>query len=87
MRSTYLADFPERGVAQVALEICVETQQITCEPVLTVYDQRLGVFQPVLFQQNGLNVYELPYGYIDYLLFEGATLVSPAIFISDPTIR
>jgi hypothetical protein len=87
VRVTYVGDFPERASAQVALEICVEPQQITCEPVISVYDNRIGVPKPVLFQTIGLNVYEIEYGYISNLLIEGPTLVSPDVFISDPTIR
>jgi hypothetical protein len=34
-----------------------------------------------------LNVYEFPYGYTPNLIVEGATLTSPDIWISDPSIR
>ena len=75
-----------RTGAQVALEICVEPQQITCEPVISVRDIAAGVPIPALFQSNGLNVYQLPYGYTDGLQIEGATLISPDVFLSDTSI-
>lgn len=87
VRVTYLQDNAQTRTAQVALEICNETTQITCEPVIRVFDNALGVAKPVLSQFNGLNVYEFPYGYNTNLLIEGATLVSPDVWISDPTIR
>ncbi len=87
VRVTYLLDRTDLGVAQVALEICQEPQQINCEPVIAVFDQALGAARPVVSQFNGLNVYELPYGYSNTLVIEGATLVSPDVWISDPTIR
>lgn len=87
IRVNYLLDRPEQGVAQVTLEICEEPQQVSCEPVTRVFNNNLSAPKPVLSQQNGLNVYELPYGYNENLLVEGATLVSPDVWISDPTIR
>jgi hypothetical protein len=87
VRVTYLQDNAQTRTAQVALEICSETAQITCEPVIRVFDNALGTAKPVLSQFNGLNVYEFPYGYNTNLLIEGTTLVSPDVWISDPTIR
>ncbi|MDX2079070.1 MAG: hypothetical protein SFZ02_21750 [bacterium] len=87
IRVTYLLDRPEAGVAQVGLEICAEPQQINCEPVLSVFDNNLGVAKPVLSTFNGLNVYEFTYGYTANLRIEGATRFSPDVWISDPTIR
>ncbi len=87
IRVTYLQDNPQTRTAQVTLEICNETAQITCEPVIRVFDNALGAAKPVLSQFNGLNVFEFPYGYNTNLLIEGATLVSPDVWISDPTIR
>lgn len=87
IRVTYLLDRPEIGTVQVALEICAEPQQITCEPVVSVFDNGLGTFKPVLSQYNGLNVYEFRYGYNQNVRVEGQLYVSPDIWISDPTIR
>lgn len=88
IRVTYISDNPATRTAQVALEICAETQQITCEPVLRVFDNAAGAPKPVLSQTpGGLNVFEFPYGYTANLVVEGATLTSPDIWVSDPTIR
>lgn len=87
IRVTYLLDRLDAGVAQVTLEICAEPQQITCEPVTSVFDNNLGVPEAVVSQFNGLNVYELPYGYSSTFTIEGPTLISPDVWISDPTIR
>lgn len=88
IRVTYVADNPTTRTAQVALEICVEQAQITCEPVIRIYDNTAGAAKPVLGQTpNGLNVYEFPYGYNTNLLIEGGTLTSPDVWVSDPTLR
>lgn len=87
IRVTYLLDNPTTRTAQVTLEICTDTSQTVCEPVLKVFDNALGAPKPVLSQFNGLNVYEFPYGYSSNLIIEGATLFSPDVWISDPTIR
>jgi hypothetical protein len=88
VRVTYLLDNPQTRTAQVALEICAEPAQITCEPVIRVFDNAVGAAKPVLSQSpNGLNVYEFPYGYSSNLLIEGTTLTSPDVWISDPSIR
>jgi hypothetical protein len=52
-----------------------------------VFDNSISAEKQVLSQLNGLNVYEFPYGYTANLTIEGATLVSPDVWISDPTIR
>ncbi len=87
IRVTYLLDNPNTRTAQVALEICTDTTQTQCEPVISVFDNATGAPKPVLSQYNGLNVYEFGYGYTANLLIEGATLFSPDVWISDPTIR
>jgi len=87
VRVTYLLDNAATRTAQVALEICSDTTQSDCEPVIRVFDKALGAEKPVLSQFNGLNVYEFPYGYTSNLLIEGATRFSQDVWISDPTIR
>ncbi len=87
IRVTYLQDFVDQGFARVALEICAEPAQITCEPVLSVFDNNIGAAKAVVSQFNGLNVFEFNYGYTANLVIEGTTYFSPDIWISDPTIR
>ncbi|MDX1992265.1 MAG: hypothetical protein SF029_07740 [bacterium] len=87
IRVTYLLDNPTSRTVQVALEICAEPAQIACEPVTRVFDNSTGQEKPVISTYNGLNVYEFAYGYITNVIIEGATRVSPDIWISDPTIR
>jgi hypothetical protein len=87
IRVTYLLDNSQTRTAQVALEICTDTTQTDCEPVASIFDNAAGAPKPILSQYNGLNVFEFPYGYTSNLLIEGATLFSPDIWISDPTIR
>lgn len=87
VRVTYLEDNVASGFARVALEICAEPTQITCEPVVSIFDNNVGAAKPVLSQFNGLNVYEFRYGYTSNLVIEGATYFSPDVWISDPTIR
>lgn len=87
IRVTYLLDNPNTRTAQVGLEICTDTTQTDCEPVTSIFDNATGAPKPVISQNNGLNVYEFPYGYTSNLLIESATLFSPDIWISDPTIR
>lgn len=87
IRVTYLLDNPTTRTAQVALEICSDTTQTDCEPVIQIFDNAVGAPKPVLSQYNGLNVYEFAYGYTANLVIEGPTLFSPDIWISDPTIR
>ena len=87
VRVTYITDNVEAGTALVALELCNEPAQINCEPVQSVFDGAIGTTKPVLSQFNGLNVFEFPYGYTSGLVIEGATLTSPDVWISDPSIR
>src|SRR5690606_33018849 len=88
IRVTYVADNATTRTAQVALEICTETGQINCEPVIRIFDNTVGAAKPVISQTpNGLNVYEFPYGYTANLLVEGSTLVSTDVWLSDPSIR
>lgn len=87
VRVTYLLDRPETGTAQVALELCSQPTQIACEPVTRVFDNRIGAEVPVISQFNGLNVYELPYGYTTDLVIESVNFTSPDVWIADPTIR
>jgi hypothetical protein len=87
IRVAYLLDKADTGTAQVTLEICREAAQIACEPVLRVFDGNTGTNKPVVSQFNGQNVYEFPYGYTSNLQIEGNTLISPDVWISDPTIR
>lgn len=86
IRITYLLQKPETGTAQVSLEICREVAQIACEPVLSVFNNGTGVTVPAISQLNGLNVYELPYGYSTNFVIEGNNLVSNDIWINDPTL-
>lgn len=87
IRVTYLLDNAATRTAQVALEICADTAQTNCEPVISIFDNATGAEKPVLSQFNGLNVYEFAYGYTANLLIQGATRFSPDVWISDPTIR
>jgi hypothetical protein len=87
IRVTYLSDNAQTRTAQVTLEICQDTAQTVCEPVIRVFDNGIGAEKQVISQLNGLNVYEFAYGYTANLTIEGATLVSPDVWISDPTIR
>ncbi len=87
IRVQYLFDNPTTKTAQVTLEICADTTQTDCQPVLRIYDNTTGTAKAVVAQQNGLNVYELAYGYTDNVLIEGENFFSPNVWISDPTIR
>ena len=87
IRVTYLSDNPTAKTAQVTLEICADTTQTDCQPVIQIYDNTTGTAKPVISQQNGLNVYEFTYGYTKDLLIEGETLFSPDVWISDQFIR
>jgi len=85
IRINYIQQFPDRGAAQVTLEICRTIQQIDCEPVVRVFNNATGFEVPVVSTLNGLNVYELPYGYTANLLIEGTTLFSTDVWLDDPT--
>lgn len=87
IRVTYLFDNPATRTVQVALEICAETSQITCEPVISIFDSLTNGYKAVLQQYNGLSVFDLPYGYQTNLLVEGSTRYSRDIFISEPGLR
>jgi len=86
IRVTYLQQNATAGMAQVALEICTDTTQTTCEPILSVFNLQTGLAVPPISQQNGLNVYELPYGYSTNLLLEGTTLFSNDVWLNDPSL-
>ena len=87
VRITYLSDNTETRSAQVTLELCLEIAvPATCEPVISVFNQTEGVARPIVRQQNGLNVYDFPYGYTADVLIESETLVSNDIFVSDPAL-
>jgi hypothetical protein len=86
IRVNYVAQQPETNSAQVTLEICREVAQIACEPVVRVVNNSTGQVLPVLQQFNGLNVYELPYGYSTNLIIEGTTLFSTDIWLNDPAL-
>lgn len=87
VRVTYLVDNAATRTVQVALQICAEPTQVTCEPVFTVYDGNGGIFKQVIQQYNGLNVFEMGYGYQTNVIIEGGTLYSSDIFISEPGLR
>jgi hypothetical protein len=87
IRVNYLLDRLDAGVVQVTLEICSDPSQIACEPVVSVFDTNTNLFRPVVQTFSGLNVYELPYGYITNVIVEGNTRFSRDIWISDPTLR
>lgn len=87
VRVTYLVDNAVTRTVQVALEICAEAAQVTCEPVLSVYDGNSGTFKSIIQQYNGLNVFEMGYGYQTNVILEGATRFSRDIFISEPGLR
>ena len=86
IRINYLLQRPEVGAAQVTLEICSDVSQINCEPVVNVFNNAVGTNVPVVSQFNGLNVYELPYGYSTNFVVEGLTLFSTDIWLSDPAL-
>ncbi len=86
IRINYLLQRPEVGTAQVTLEICNDTSQVACEPVISVFDNNTGIAVSPVSQFNGLNVYELPYGYSTNYLVEGSTLFSNDIWLNDPTL-
>jgi hypothetical protein len=89
VRVTYVFDNLQARTAQVALEICAQPAQAAtaCEPVLSVFNTGNNTLYPILSQYNGLNVFELPYGYTTNLIIEGANRYSNDIWVSDPTIR
>jgi hypothetical protein len=86
VRVTYVVDNVQTQTAQVILELCVEPQKITCEPVISILDSATGAPVPIISQQNGQNVYEFPYSFVQNVVIESATLVSTNVFISDPSL-
>lgn len=87
VRVSYLLDRQETRTVQVTLELCNSPAQVACEPVLSVFDTTTNTARAVISQFNGLNVYELPYGYLQNQIIESQNFISPDIWISDPTIR
>lgn len=86
IRVNYLLQRTDVGVAQVTLEICNDVSQVACEPVFSVFNNNTGIAVSPVSQFNGLNVYELPYGYSTNFLIEGQTLFSNDIWLNDPTL-
>lgn len=86
IRINYLLHRTDLGIAQVTLEICQEVAQITCEPVVSVFNAGTGTAVPVISQSGGFNVYEMPYGYSPNFIIEGPTLISNDIWLTDPTL-
>lgn len=87
IRVNYLLERPDVGRVQVTLELCNSPAQIACEPVIRIFNNRIGAEIPVISQFNGLNVYELPYGYTTDLLIESQNFTSPDVWLNDPTTR
>jgi hypothetical protein len=89
VRVTYLADNAGTRSAQVTLEVCAQPAEVAtaCEPVTRLFDNGTGTERPVVGQSNGLNIYEMRYGYTTNLLLEGETRFATDVWISDPTIR
>lgn len=86
IRVNYLLQRTDVGVAQVTLEICNDVSQVACEPIISVFNNNTGLAVSPVSQFNGLNVYELPYGYSTNFLIEGNTLFSNDIWLNDPTL-
>lgn len=86
IRINYLLQRTDVGTAQVTLEICNDTSQVACEPVISVLNGNTGIAVAPVSQFNGLNVYELPYGYSTNFLIEGSNLFSNDIWLNDPTL-
>ncbi len=83
---TYILQRPEVNAAQVTLQICQEPTQITCEPVQSVLNTLTGVNLPIISSANGLNVFELPYGYSTNLVIDGSSLFSQDVWLNDPSL-
>jgi len=86
IRVTYIQQRPDVRRAQVTLEICQEVAQVVCEPVVSIKNNNTGVSEPVISVSNGLNVFEMPYGYSSNLLVEGTTLFSTDLWLNDPAL-
>lgn len=89
VRVTYIQDNPATRSAQVTLELCQQpaANAAGCEPVMTVFNTQTAAFFPPIAQFNGLNVFELPYGYSTNVVIESQNLFANDVWISDPTIR
>jgi hypothetical protein len=86
IRVNYQRQLTDVGKAQVTLEICNDSSQIACEPVVVITDNNIGIAVAPISQFNGLNVYELPYGYSTNFVIEGSTFFSNDIWLNDPTL-
>lgn len=88
LRLNYLLFRPEvgDGVVQVTIEICTDASQTYCEPVTSIFNTATQSPVPVISTNNGLNVYELPYGYRTEFQLEGDTLYSEDVWVSDPSL-
>jgi hypothetical protein len=89
VRVTYIQDNPATRSAQVTLELCQQpaANAVGCEPALTVFNTQTAAFFPPIAQFNGLNVFELPYGYNTNVVIESQNFFANDVWISDPTIR
>ncbi|MDQ7026211.1 MAG: hypothetical protein Q9P01_09330 [Anaerolineae bacterium] len=74
------------GCVQVSLEICRDPSQVVCEPIVSVLDSTTGVSLSVVSQFNGLNVYEMPYGYSTNFTLQGSNFYSEDIWLNDPSL-
>lgn len=88
LRLNYLLFRPEvgEGVVQVTIEICTDASQTFCEPVSSIFNTLTQTPVSVISTANGLNVYELPYGYRTEYQLEGDTLFSLDVWVSDPSL-
>ncbi len=91
IRVNYLLDDEQARTAEVILEICPDPSLVAvpgepCEPVLSVVDGATAEPFPVIRQQDGQNVYSLPYGYSQNVIISSATLVSNDVFLSPPEL-
>ncbi|MEM6283737.1 MAG: hypothetical protein AAF787_16220 [Chloroflexota bacterium] len=86
VRIRYLQDNESDRTAEVTLELCRDATLIDCEPVIRVSDAATDEVIAPLRQQDGLNVYEFPYGYTANRILESATLISNDVFLSPPEL-
>lgn len=89
IRVTYITDDAATQTAQVTLEICPApaADNVTCEAVVSVFDNSVGTQKQPISQFNGLNVYDFRYGYTQNIVIEATTRYANDLWISDPTIR
>jgi len=85
IRSNQILQRPGVNLVQVTLEICSSPAQVACEPVISVTDNNTGQPVPVISQFNGLNVYELPFGFSTNFTISGANFTSNDIWLNDPS--